>query len=115
MTLLRFLVRYSPAMVIWTSPAALLSGACNAGLIAMINSALNVHVSPSFALVAGFAALGLGRIVTNAVAQLTLSHFSQATTARLRQDLVRKILAVPLRQLEELGTPKLMVALTEDI
>ncbi len=115
MTLLRFLVRYSPAMVIWTSLAALLSGACNAGLIAMINSALNVHGSPSFALVAGFAALGLGRIVTNAVAQLTLSHFSQATTARLRQDLVRKILAVPLRQLEELGTPKLMVALTEDI
>ncbi len=115
MTLLRFLVRYSPAMVIWTSIAALISGACNAGLIAMINAALSAGGSPGFALVAGFAALGLGRIVTNAVAQLTLSHFSQATTARLRQDLVRKILAVPLRQLEELGTPKLMVALTEDI
>lgn len=115
MTLLRFLIRYSPAMVIWTSVAALLSGACNAGLIAMINSALGAGGNPSFTLIAGFAALGLGRIVTNAVAQITLSHFSQATTARLRQDLVRKILAVPLRQLEELGTPKLMVALTEDI
>jgi putative ATP-binding cassette transporter len=115
MTLLRFLVRYSPAMVIWTSIAALLSGACNAGLIAMINSALNHRGNPGLTLVAGFAALGLGRILTNALAQITLSHFSQATTARLRQDLVRKILAVPLRQLEELGTPKLMVALTEDI
>ncbi|MCX6952895.1 MAG: cyclic peptide export ABC transporter [Verrucomicrobia bacterium] len=115
MTLLRFLVRYSPAMVIWTSLAALLSGACNAGLIAMINSALNRPGRPGLALVMGFAALGLGRILTNALAQITLSHFSQATTARLRQDLVRKILAVPLRQLEELGTPKLMVALTEDI
>jgi len=115
MTLLRFLVRYSPAMVIWTSLAALLSGACNAGLIAMINSALNQQGSPGLALAVGFAALGLGRILTNALAQITLSHFSQATTARLRQDLVRKILAVPLRQLEELGTPKLMVALTEDI
>ncbi len=115
MTLLRFLVRYSPAMVIWTSIAALLSGACNAGLIAMINSALNHHGDPSLMLIVAFAALGLGRILTNALAQITLSHFSQATTARLRQDLVRKILAVPLRQLEELGTPKLMVALTEDI
>src|SRR3954471_14257734 len=115
MTLLRFLVRYSPAMVIWTSLAALLSGACNAGLIAMINSALNQHGRPGLALVVGFAALGLGRILTNTIAQVTLSHFSQATTARLRHDLVRKILAVPLRQLEELGTPKLMVALTEDI
>jgi putative pyoverdin transport system ATP-binding/permease protein len=115
MTLLRFLVRYSPAMVIWTSLAALLSGACNAGLIAMINSALNRHGNPGVALIVGFAALGLGRILTNTIAQLTLSHFSQATTARLRHDLVTKILAVPLRQLEELGTPKLMVALTEDI
>ena len=115
MTLLRFLVRYSPAMVIWTSIAALLSGACNAGLIAMITSALNHRGGPGTALIVGFAALGLGRILTNALAQITLSHFSQATTARLRQDLVKKILAVPLRQLEELGTPKLMVALTEDI
>ena len=102
-------------MVIWTSIAALLSGACNAGLIAMINSALNHRGDPGMVLIAGFAALGLGRILTNALAQITLAHFSQATTARLRQDLVRKILAVPLRQLEELGTPKLMVALTEDI
>lgn len=115
MTLLRFLVRYSPSMVIWTSIAALLSGACNAGLIAMINSALNHRGDPGMMLILGFAALGLGRILTNALAQVTLAHFSQATTARLRQDLVRKILAVPLRQLEELGTPKLMVALTEDI
>jgi putative ATP-binding cassette transporter len=46
---------------------------------------------------------------------VTLAHFSQATTARLRLDLVSKILSVPLRQIEELGAPKLMVALTEDI
>lgn len=115
MTLLRFLFRYSPAMVIWTSLAALLSGGCNAGLIAMINAVLTRPGPADAALVAGFAALGLGRIFTNAAAQVTLAYFSQATTARLRQDLVRKILGVPLRQLEHLGTPRLMVALTEDI
>ncbi|MBK8478035.1 MAG: cyclic peptide export ABC transporter [Opitutaceae bacterium] len=115
MNLLRVLIRYSPALVIWTSIAALLSGACNAGLIAMINSALNRPGGPGVGLVIAFAALGLGRILTNTLAQVTLAYFSQATTARLRHDLVRKILAVPLRKLEELGTPKLMVALTEDI
>lgn len=115
MTLLRFLIRYSPAMVIWTSAAAMLSGACSAGLIALINSALNHHGAPATLLVIAFGALGLGRIMANAVAQLTLAHFSQATTARLRLDLVSKILSVPLRQIEEIGTPKLMVALTEDI
>jgi putative ATP-binding cassette transporter len=102
-------------MVIWTSLAALLSGACSAGLIALINAALNRHGSPGTTIVIAFAALGLGRILANAVAQLTLSHFSQATSARLRLDLVTKILAVPLRQIEDLGAPKLMVALTEDI
>jgi putative ATP-binding cassette transporter len=115
MTLLRFLVRYSPAMVIWTSLAALLSGACSAGLIALITSAMNRHGHPGSALVAGFVALAIGRTLTNALAQVTLAHFSQKTTARLRLDLVGKILSVPLRQLEELGAPKLLVALTEDI
>ncbi|HWA10515.1 MAG TPA: cyclic peptide export ABC transporter [Opitutaceae bacterium] len=115
MTLLRFLLRYSPAMVLWTSLVALLSGACNAGLIAMINAALARPGAAGMALLGAFVALGLGRILTNAAAQITLAHFSQDTTARLRQDLVGKILAVPLRQLEELGTPRLMVALTEDI
>jgi putative ATP-binding cassette transporter len=102
-------------MVIWTSLAALVSGACSAGLIALINAALNRHGSPGTNLVIAFAALGLGRIIANAIAQLTLSHFSQETSARLRLDLVTKILAVPLRQIEDLGAPKLMVALTEDI
>ncbi|HXN48084.1 MAG TPA: cyclic peptide export ABC transporter [Bryobacteraceae bacterium] len=115
MALLRFLFRYSPATVIWTSVAAFFSGACSAGLIALINMALNRHGSPGATLVAAFCALGLGRIVTNAIAQGTLAHFSQETTARLRLDLVGKILSVPLRQIEELGAPKLMVALTEDI
>jgi putative pyoverdin transport system ATP-binding/permease protein len=115
MTLLRFLYRYSPKMVIWTSLAALLSGACSACLIALINSALNRRGGPGTTLIIAFCALGVGRIMTNLFAQLSLAHYSQETTARLRLDLVGKILTVPLRQLEELGSPKLMAALTEDI
>ncbi len=115
MTLLRFLVRYSPAMVVWTSLAALLSGAFSTGLLALITLAMNRHGSLGATLVVAFCALGLGRFLTNALAQVTLAHFSQATTARLRLDLVTKILSVPLRQIEELGAPRLMVALTEDI
>ena len=115
MTLFRFLIRYSPAMVLWTSLAALVSGACNAGLIALINSALTHPGHTGTTLAIAFGALGVGRIVTNACAQLALARFSQETTARLRQDLVKKILAVPLRQLEDLGAPKLMAVLTEDI
>jgi len=102
-------------MVVWTSAAALLSGACSTGLLALITSALNRHGNLGTKLVVAFCVLGVGRFLTNGLAQVTLAHFSQATTARLRLDLVSKILSVPLRQIEEIGAPKLTVALTEDI
>jgi putative ATP-binding cassette transporter len=115
MTLFRFLYRYSPAMVIWTTLAALLSGGCSVAVIWLITSVLNRpgHAGPG--LLVAFAVLALGKILAGALAQVIQIHFAQATTARLRQDLVRRILAVPLRHLEALGTPRLMVALTEDI
>jgi putative ATP-binding cassette transporter len=116
MSLLRFLYRYSRSMIIWTSVAALVSGACNAGMIALINRALHQSAEhPEKSLLIVFALLGLGRIVSGVIAQISLAHFSQETTARLRQDLVKKILHVPLRHLEEMGAPRLLVTLTEDI
>ena len=116
MALLRFLFRYSRSMMLWTSFAALLSGACNAGLIALINRAINETAEhPATALLVIFGGLALGRIITGVVAQISLAHFAQETTARLRRDLVKKVLHVPLRHLEELGGARLLVTLTEHI
>ncbi len=115
MNLLRFFFRGSRAMMTCTFVAALLSGACNAGLIAMVNMALQQDGSPANGLIIAFVALALGRLATNFVAQITQANFAQQNSARLRRDLVEKILAVPLRQLEEIGAPRLMVALTEDV
>ncbi|MDO8544832.1 MAG: cyclic peptide export ABC transporter [Opitutaceae bacterium] len=115
MNLIRFFFRGSRAMMICTFVAALLSGACNAGLIAMVNLALQQHGSMTNALIIAFVALAAGRLVTNFIAQITQAHFAQQNSARLRRELVEKILAVPLRQLEEIGAPRLMVALTEDV
>src|SRR4029453_5388431 len=114
MTLLKFVLRTCKGMMIWTAIISLLSGACNAGLIAMVNHVLNHPGAPTTLLILGFAALGLGKVITGFVSQLLLTKFSQGAIAELRQDLVRKILSVPLRHLEELGAPRLMVALTED-
>jgi putative ATP-binding cassette transporter len=120
MNLIRFFFRGSRRMMICTVAAALLSGACNAGLIAMVNQALG-HASGGLgraipaALVWGFIALGAGRLLTNFIAQFTLAHFAQRNSADIRRDLVNKILGVPLRQLEEIGAPRLMVTLTEDV
>jgi putative ATP-binding cassette transporter len=95
--------------------AALLSGACNAGLIASVNHALTTtgH-TPRMAIIA-FVGLGLGRLLTSVFSQLVSVRFSERAIARLRRDLVRAILAAPLRQLEELGIGRLFVALTDDV
>jgi putative ATP-binding cassette transporter len=115
MNLVRFLFRYSRKTMIWTALAALVSGACNAGLIALVNILLGGTGRPVAALLGWFVALGTVRLLTNYIAQVSLARFSQRGMASLRRDLVRKILAVPLRQLEEIGAPRLMVALTEDV
>src|SRR5712692_8172287 len=115
MTLIRFLLRTSGRMMLWTALAALLSGACNAGLIALVNAALKRPGSATATLVWSFAGLGFLKLASNFIAQVSLTKFSQGTIANLRRDLVRKILAVPLRHLEDVGAPRLLVALTEDI
>jgi putative ATP-binding cassette transporter len=115
MTLLKFVFRTCKWMMIATAAISLLSGACNAGLLSMVNRVLNHPGPPTLFLVVAFVSLGLGKVITGFFSQLLLTKFSQGAIAELRQDLVRKILSVPLRHLEELGAPRLMVALTEDV
>ena len=62
-----------------------------------------------------FVALGVGKVVSLFFSQSVLAGFSQKAIAELRRDLIRKILAVPLRDLEELGTPRILAALTDDV
>ena len=115
MNLIRFFFRGAPAMMIGSFAAALLSGACNAGLIAMVNTVLAHQGAPARWMIGAFVALGAGRLLTNFAAQITLAHFSQRSSARLRRELVSRILSVPLRQLEEVGAPRIMVTVTEDV
>src|SRR6185436_18710797 len=115
MTLLKFVFRSCKWMMIATAAISLLTGACNTGLLSMVNRVLNHPGPPTLFLVVAFISLGLGKVITGFFSQLLLTKFSQGAIAELRQDLVRKILSVPLRHLEELGAPRLMVALTEDV
>jgi len=115
MNLLRFLLQKCRGMTIVTGLTALFSGACNAGLIALINVAVHHPDSAAPALLLGFAALTLGKICTTFMSQLWLIRFSQQAIADLRRELVRKVLGVPLRRLEEIGAARLMVALTDDV
>jgi putative ATP-binding cassette transporter len=117
MKLLQFLFQRCRRMLVITVITALLSGACNAGLIALINHVLNdADRNLTIALMASaFAALVLGKLVSGFVSQLWLIRYSQQAIADLRRELVRRILGVPLRRLEQIGAPRLMVALVDDV
>jgi putative ATP-binding cassette transporter len=115
MNLLKFCLRTCRGLILFTSITALVSGACNAALIAIINNALN-HPRSSLKWVAiGFGALALGKLATNFVSNALLASYAQAAISDLRRDLVRQVLTVPLRDLEVIGSPRILVALTDDV
>lgn len=115
MNLISFMLRTCRGPMVLMAAVALLSGACNAGLIAAVNQALNSSAGPVVILVLAFAGLGLGRLIASFASQLMSVRFSQRAVAGMRRELVRSILGAPLRQLEELGSARLIVALTDDI
>ncbi len=115
MTLLSFILRTCRGLVVATVGMALLSGACNTGLIALVNVALTRSGPATRGLIWAFVALGVGKVLSLFASQAVLAGFSQRAIAELRRDLIRKILAVPLRDLENLGTPRILAALTDDV
>lgn len=113
MTLLRLITGRSRAMVAFIVLASLMSGAFNAGLIAVTNHALHAPATRLLAL--AFAGLALGRVLTNLLTQSLLSRFGQSLLAEMSCALVRAMLAVPLRVIEETGPASLTVNLTRDM
>lgn len=115
MTLFRFLVKSCRGLMGWTLITSVVSGACNAALVGLVSSVLTRNQPATTTLIWAFAALGIGKVISNIVSQVVLARFSQGAIARLRRDLISKILAVPLRHLEEIGSPRILVGLTDDI
>ncbi len=103
MMLFRFIWRTCRGMMVLTTLTALLSGVCNAGLMAMVNTSINRTDSIAVGLIWAFVALGLGKVFTNFLSQLLLAQFSQGAISELRRDLIRKI------------TGRILVALTDDV
>lgn len=114
MNLFKFIWRTCRGMMVITTATALLAGACNMGLIALVTAALTPAKYVE-AFMWGFIALAAGKLITTFASQALLASFAQGAVANLRRELIRKILTVPLRRIEELGTPRLLVALTDDV
>jgi putative ATP-binding cassette transporter len=116
MTLIQFLLRSSWKLLAIAFFTGFLSGGSSAGLIALINRAMNRSAHTSIDSMAwAFAGVVLIALITSIISQVTLVRLSHHAVFQLRMHLLRQILASKLRHLEQLGTPRLLATLTEDV
>jgi putative pyoverdin transport system ATP-binding/permease protein len=115
MKLFKFLFKSCRKMLFLTTLAALLSGACNAGLIALVNRGLNTNGAHLRDLAIWFVLLVVGKVGSQLISQSLLARFAQESISELRYEMIRKILSVPLRRIEQIGSPAILVTLTDDV
>jgi putative ATP-binding cassette transporter len=114
MRALFFLLKSSRSLVLVALLAGAVAGLSNTGLLALINSSLS-NSNATTALIWGFAGLCLLMVVSRFVSNVLLIRLSQNAVFDLRVSLSRRILSAPLRRLEELGAPRLLATLTDDV
>jgi putative pyoverdin transport system ATP-binding/permease protein len=115
MHLVAFLLRTSWASVALAILAGAISGLSSAGLIALINTALNAETPSGTTLAWSFMGLCAIALCTRIASEVLLTHLGQGTIFALHMHLSRQILATSLRHLEALGAHRLLAALTEDV
>ena len=114
--LLRLLSRTSRWGAVSAALAGVLSGVTGAGLIAVVNEAIDPGSRFSrptllVAFLALFAAVPLSRLLSD----FLLVRLGQKAVYHMRVLLSERILAAPLRRLETLGNHRLLATLTDDI
>ena len=114
MNLLFYLYRQSWRLLMVATVTGLIGGLSGAALIAVITKVIDGAGELS-TLAWIFFGLCLLLLVSTVVSSLALMHLTQTATLHLRIDLSRKLLATPLKKLQSLGKPNLLVILTQDI
>jgi putative ATP-binding cassette transporter len=112
MSLLRFLFRHARGVALAASACGLVSGGMSAAFIQLIARSLRASDRPPPWLLLLTLAVAL---TTYAASQLLLNRLSEGAVYELRLELGRRLLAVPLRELEGLGKHRLLAALTDDV
>jgi putative ATP-binding cassette transporter len=116
MHLIYFLLRSSWGMVATAIITGFLSGGGSAALIALISSAASQSNTTSLTSIAwGFVGLVVVALITSVISQVMLIRLSQQAVLQLRMGLSRQILASELTHLEQVGNPRLLATLTEDV
>jgi putative ATP-binding cassette transporter len=109
-----FLSRGSPRGVALATVLSILSGAATAAILGLIQRGASAGYLSVSGLVAFFA-LGVGYVAVRVSSAYLLTHIVQTTVGRLRLRLARSVLAMPLRDAEDMGPARLLGLLTHDV
>jgi putative ATP-binding cassette transporter len=115
MKLIKFVLRTSPGYVVFAILAGIIAGASNTGLLVLINATLNRTGTPLTTLAWYFAALCLVMATSRTISSILLIRLSRWSIFDMRMKLCRRIINAPLRHLEEMGAPRLLATLTDDV
>ncbi|HJQ68347.1 MAG TPA: cyclic peptide export ABC transporter [Blastocatellia bacterium] len=112
--LLAYLLRMSKGTVALAIIFGIVGGTSGAGLLALMNTRLSGG-EVAGGIVWAYAALVVTVLGTNVVSQLISTRLSQDCVFKLRMRLCREILSAPQRKLEELGSPRLLASVADDV
>jgi putative pyoverdin transport system ATP-binding/permease protein len=115
MKLFYFLLRISKGTVVMAVIFGILSGISSAALLALIGTALTQGKGANVGLIWGFAGLCLLMPLTRFVSDYLLCRLGHGAVFNLRMKLSRMILDAPMRRLEDIGSHRLLAALTDDV
>ncbi len=115
MKLLLVLLRASWKTVALAGLIGAASGAASVGLIVLIMHTLRDPGASTAATIRLFSALCVLILLTRIISQMVLCRMTQANIAELRISLCRRILASPLKHLEEIGIDRMLGCLTGDV
>src|SRR5690349_620940 len=115
MNLLSLLLRASRGTVAVAVFAGALGGLASAGLIALVQQALTQPGPAGAALAGAFAGLCVVVLAAKVVSQALVIRLAQRAVHDLYLHLSRRVLAVPLRAVEEFGPHRVLALLTEDV
>ncbi len=114
MKMIAFFFKHSRKALILSVIAGILSGVCNAALLAVINAVIKEN-GYSVKLLWSFIVLCAVLPLTRFTSEFLLTRLGQDATYKLRMQLCDQMLAAPLRHLEQLGIPRLLAALMDDV
>jgi putative ATP-binding cassette transporter len=108
-------VRHSRAILIVVIVCGVASGLINTGLLAIINISLRETEPTGTRMALRFIGFCIALPVARFISEVLLMRLAAQSIFDLRIRLCRRILAAPLRTLEELGPHRLLATLTDDI